>query len=92
MARLDRDRCPTPLKDRFDTPADARAALKAHTARLQGFTGSVPIRAYRCTCGRWHVTGDSPGSVPRRRHADRNHRNKKASHRRKWSRACARRA
>lgn len=96
MAQRDPRRCPSPFKEGFDTPADARAALNAQVARLAGYTGSRPDRVYECRCGYFHLTGTSPkGSAGdhgsgRRRYSDSNHRNKKASHRRKWSKFRAR--
>lgn len=97
MSHRDHRRCPSPFKDSFETPADARAALNAQVARLAGYTGSRPYRFYECECGYFHLTGTSPrgqsgdhGTGRRRRYADSNHRNKKHSHRRKWSRFRAR--
>lgn len=84
--------CPSPFKERFGTAADARAALNAQVARLAKYTGSRPDRLYECECGYFHLTGVSPRGehgnhgTGRRRYADSNHRNKKASHRRKWRR------
>lgn len=51
--------CPTGAKYPYSTEADANEALR----RIHDDTGhgraKLPVRSYRCECGRWHLTSMS---------------------------------
>jgi hypothetical protein len=44
-------RCPTPRKTRFETLEDAERTL-----RVDFQSTKVPIRAYQCQAGHWHLS------------------------------------
>lgn len=47
-------RCPTPRKRRYRRKVTALLAIA--TIRRHSDSDTVPVRAYRCRCGRWHLT------------------------------------
>ena len=51
-------RCPTPKKASYRTAVKAQAAIDA-IARHARRGERRPVRAYRCVCGRWHVTAEA---------------------------------
>lgn len=48
--------CPTPLKEPFGTEAAALEKVVRINAEIGNVREKLPMRAYRCACGAWHMT------------------------------------
>lgn len=66
--------CPTATKTAYSTEAFATQALAwLRTVPPQELDGPRPVRAYRCTCGDWHLTSRAESyadTAARMSHAD----------------------
>ena len=60
--------CPTATKTGWGTQALAEEALAVILEQPDEWREKLPCRAYRCPCGRWHLTSapgdDSTPAVP----------------------------
>lgn len=54
MATVMANRCPRPAKVRFPSSVDADRALGRAWRQMRGCR--LPVRAYLCPCGHWHLT------------------------------------